>query len=491
MLSKWKCKIDVVEIAFWAVDNRKFEDFKNVTIMKDNNPEKHYFCSTCKASIKKNKVPTIALKNGFYFPSKVACIDQLTRLEERLVSPRHVFQSIWSHNGVRGQYKTKGGIVNVPVNVDTSVSCLPRNFDSTGIIHISLARKLIFTKDYIKGNVSPVKVWDAALYLQSTPLYLEYDVQISNQDEWNATNITSNVSDETNENDAESNNDNVNEAETNNEEPEIEDEPLNAGTTESILTSDNDFTIRLAPGEGRTPISVLTDKDSDFLSFPKVYYGHKLEGSASVSYSSLAKSVVRRFDRRAALRPDLLLYMDRKCLLTKMSSNISTILRKRNSNGTDGTPLTAKDMSNEDYITNLLNKDQAFKTFSGIRSSSEYWKNQKKNSLAMIRQLGVPTLFVTVSAAETKWNELLCILKKVIDDDVMTEEEAEQLTYDEKARLLQSDPITTARYFDHRFRELKKTWMDKEGPFAGYIINEYFFRVEFQHRGKFNITMLF
>ncbi|KAG2192805.1 hypothetical protein INT47_005352 [Mucor saturninus] len=122
MLSKWKCESDVVDVAFWAADNHKFEDLNNITIMKDGNPDKNYFCLTF--------------------------------------------------------------------------------------------------------------------------------------------------------------------------------------TTESILTSDNDFTIRLAPGEGMTPISVLTDKDSDFLSFPKVYYGHKLEGSGSVSYGNLAKFVVQRFDRRAAMRPD-------------------------------------------------------------------------------------------------------------------------------------------------------------------------------------------
>lgn len=57
------------------------------------------------------------------------------------------------------------------------------------------------------------------------------------------------------------------------------------------------------------------------------------------------------------------------------------------------------------------------------------------------------------------------------------------MSFAEKARLLKSDPVTGARYFDHRFRELKKTWAEKDGPFFGHEISEYFFRVEFQHRG--------
>lgn len=32
--------------------------------------------------------------------------------------------------------------------------------------------------------------------------------------------------------------------------------------------------------------------------------------------------------------------------------------------------------------------------------------------MAMVRQLGIPTLFVTLSAAEARWPELLVILKK-------------------------------------------------------------------------------
>lgn len=105
--------------------------------------------------------------------------------------------------------------------------------------------------------------------------------------------------------------------------------------------------------------------------------------------------------------------------------------------------------------------------------------------MAIIRQLGVPTLFLTVSAAETKWNELLIILKKVVDNDVISEDQAENLKYNEKARLIQSDPVTTARYFDHKFREMKKTG----GPFGEYEMAEYFIRIEFQHRGKLKLLI--
>ncbi|CEP15416.1 hypothetical protein, partial, partial [Parasitella parasitica] len=93
-------------------------------------------------------------------------------------------------------------------------------------------------------------------------------------------------------------------------------------------------------------------------------------------------------------------------------------------------------------IANLLSEDQAYKVYHGVRSSAEYWRQEKKNLMAMIRQLGIPTFFLTLSAAETKWNELLVQLKQIVDKVEISEHEAEALTIAEKRRLIQADPVT-------------------------------------------------
>jgi hypothetical protein len=72
----------------------------------------------------------------------------------------------------------------------------------------------------------------------------------------------------------------------------------------------------------------------------------------------------------------------------------------------------------------------------------------------MIRQLGIPTMFVIVSAAEAKWIELLKILKRTVDKIEITDDGAENMTTREKYRLINTDPVMCALYFDHRFREL-------------------------------------
>ncbi|KAG5685147.1 hypothetical protein PVAND_014340 [Polypedilum vanderplanki] len=87
-----------------------------------------------------------------------------------------------------------------------------------------------------------------------------------------------------------------------------------------------------------------------------------------------------------------------------------------------------------------------------ITGSPAYWEQQKKKVLGMVRQFGIFTLFITLTAAETHWRELLVILKKTVDKEDITEETAGEMSFEEKARLIRTDPITCAQYFDHRFK---------------------------------------
>lgn len=107
----------------------------------------------------------------------------------------------------------------------------------------------------------------------------------------------------------------------------------------------------------------------------------------------------------------------------------------------------------------------------------------------MVRQLGVFTFFITLSAAESHWMELLKILKKTVDNEDV--DDVSGLSFEEKSRLVRSDPITCALYFNHRFKELKKTWMKTtEGPFGNHKINFTYHRIEFQHRGSPHVHMI-
>ena len=64
----------------------------------------------------------------------------------------------------------------------------------------------------------------------------------------------------------------------------------------------------------------------------------------------------------------------------------------------------------------------------------------------MVKQLGLPTYFMTLSCADLRWNELVDIIQKLKGEE-MTEEEIENMNYMERTSTLQSNPVLLARHF--------------------------------------------
>jgi len=110
----------------------------------------------------------------------------------------------------------------------------------------------------------------------------------------------------------------------------------------------------------------------------------------------------------------------------------------------------------------------------------------------MIRQIGKCAFFITLSAAEAKWPELLAMLSKIVKNKEITEEEAMNLTDEEKAELIRSDPVTCMTHFNKRFNSLKTIlFTHKNGLFDPYELAEWFVRLEFQMRGSPHVHGLF
>ena len=60
----------------------------------------------------------------------------------------------------------------------------------------------------------------------------------------------------------------------------------------------------------------------------------------------------------------------------------------------------------------------------------------------MIRQLDIPRWFMSLSSADFRWSDLLQIWGTLVDNKTYTDEEIKQLSWNEKCRLIQSDPVT-------------------------------------------------
>ena len=101
----------------------------------------------------------------------------------------------------------------------------------------------------------------------------------------------------------------------------------------------------------------------------------------------------------------------------------------------------------------------------------------------MICQLGIPTLFISLSAADTKWTELLQSIYILTKKEEITLEQVEQMTWHQKCNLISKDPATCALYFNNRVKKFVKHILKSPHSPLG-ILQNYFYRVEFQHRGS-------
>jgi len=98
--------------------------------------------------------------------------------------------------------------------------------------------------------------------------------------------------------------------------------------------------------------------------------------------------------------------------------------------------------------------------------------------------------FGKLSAAETKWSELIVILTQILENKSITVEEAENISYEKKCELIRNDPVTCVRYFEHRLKYLWEILSAPCGPFQGFGLQDKYIRVEFQVRGSPHIHAL-
>ncbi|KAB0799246.1 hypothetical protein PPYR_07126 [Photinus pyralis] len=410
----------------------------------------------------------------------------ITPLEERCVAARIPFMKLVAL-GCDRQIGIKSGVVNVPIDVRRTIESIPARPEDSGIIELSLVRKMCYRSVYMKERVRPAIIWKAAKMLTETPLYIGEGIGLNPKYESNDVNAPTINLDETN---AEIVVPNSKQDGTNILlETDTEFVPAEDNYIEEETLLDSNEGIQFAPGEGQIPIPMFMDPYCEELAFPTIYFGHPRKPQHSgirLSYEDIVKSELQRYDRRAC-RADHLLFMHKKSQIKQLMGQMNIVFRK----SAQTHEITASQVTNKQYIEQSIFDDHAYKFTASITGSPAYWEQQKKKVLAMVRQYGIFTIFLTLSSAETHWKELLVILKKTVDKEEISEDEAGQLTFDEKARLIRTDPVTCALYFDHRFKELRKTWHGVEdGPFGHYVIEHYFYRIEFQHRGSPHVHMV-
>ena len=260
-----------------------------------------WICHTCLSALRENKPPKLSVANGMKWPDKPPELN-LHQLEERLIALRIPFMQI-RELPRGGQYSLKGNVINVPVDIQPTINCLPRPMDENFTVAIQLKKKLSYKKVDFKENVRPLRVLTALHWLMNnSELYKKSGILVDDnwiqevtesaedtvreflevskeqcKDKANAENEKQ-KQDKTNENDIEASNDYNSDHYS---EVDANEQVGNMDTLVDDADIDNkyDKVFTFAPGEGQHPLSLYKIKMLSTYAFQPYFVArHHLAG---------------------------------------------------------------------------------------------------------------------------------------------------------------------------------------------------------------------
>lgn len=430
-------------------------------------------CRTCYGSLRVGKLPKMSTANGFVYPPKPEHLPPLDVVSERLISPRLPFMQIRRLRTVFGSKGLIGQVVNIPVDVDQMVSTLPRMLDDDQAFNVNIKRHQIHKSSYLSGYVTKGVVKEWLRYLLTTELYKLYNVRVDASffDHFGKRSAL--------EASCSSNGDDIEALVESLEERDSTAHELLLAKQHTLMWSEEKY-LDIAPGMKIQPLSLLYDEHAEELSFPSIYFGTARRFKVSVTPYVIASSEIRRTDRRG-VTPEHVLYMAAKVMRFRLLENIGHSFVASDENK----KITKRDLEDRKFVEGCLENNLAF--LRTIPNSAQYWLGRKRDVFAMIRQLGKPTLFLTLSASEYMWGDLLRLLYRLrfgkeyaANDDPVT-----SLGADLRTTLVNEDPVACCLYFDKLVDTIM--WLLKSSrysPFGQYHVVDFFKRIEFQQRGS-------
>ena len=143
--------------------------------------------------------------------------------------------------------------------------------------------------------------------------------------------------------------------------------------------------------------------------------------------------------------------------------------------------MTIGDIKNSTFFQSMISDAELFASFKSIRGTPQYFHNMMLDVLAKIRQYGPPTFFLTFSAAEFSWTDIIKIVARQFGEE-LSYDTINNMSWKTKVQYLKRNPVTVARQIDYRFNQLWTKVLLSGMNTIGQILN-YDDRREYQGRG--------
>lgn len=429
----------------------------------------HYVCKRCHSGLRRNQMPPLCTANSLQLSEIPTELSQLNEVGERLVSLTYPFMKI-INAPTCNRSKIRGPVVTVPVGVTGVEGALPRTKDSSGIILLQLRRKQEYDHTYLQRFVNPRHLNSAILWLkENNPLYK--DVHINKVDDSDEQSVVQDA-----------------DAQEENEEPQDSRRSNYCFVSAAIDKADPDFftkqsaIVSLAPAEGLRPVSILSLANKSSLlqeCFPKSIpygdFGFNVLREKPITKAQLMHWCLCNHDPRFAQSADFVFLAQYVREAESLASSIKVQLRKAAAGH-----VTAGDARQEGFSDEVMLQKLGYRFMSQVRGSPAYWQRVMYDVLAMVRQLGKPTWFVTFSCADLYWHEIIRSIAYQYGTQY-TDEEIDALSYTERCNWINRNVVTAVRIADYRFQTmLNNVLYGAVKPLENIV--HHFFRAEDQNR---------
>jgi hypothetical protein len=186
------------------------------------------------------------------------------------------------------------------------------------------------------------------------------------------------------------------------------------------------------------------------------------------TYGKYIKHHLLCIDSRFRLHPYWPHYSYLRLEKLRNHQNTMRFWRQKQSDKIYRSPTAAELITNSMYSgKRMINETKTITLPTFIRTGDTYFNEKLLHVNAMMREYKLPSLFITLTAAETKWTHLKDILKSTDNKDTNPT----------------NRPLHTTLHFTHRKKELwNHVWKKPANSNWGYLTH-FFERVEFQNRG--------
>ncbi|XP_052680033.1 uncharacterized protein LOC128160727 [Crassostrea angulata] len=456
-----------------------------------------HICVLCDKTMKNGKIPAQALANNMDLSTVRAELSELNKLERHLVSPVIPFMKI-VNLPKHTQKGIHGPVISVRSDITKVTTTLPRNISDESFIKVKLKRKLCFKGHHLYQEVRPNKIFKALDFLKKTNPHFE-DIEIKDEifksgeyldDSENYSAVDSSGADK--ERESEPGNNDHNESNINAEcdDPDTEEEesteeshdfapPLDTSLQPSDLTQyyadqNPNSIFCIAPAEGNTPTKVIHSEGQAFpIHFPNGKKTYTDKRNTKISMKRYFNSRLFSSDHRFASDPEYIFFAQYTAELEEIFSSVSIAMRK----SVDLSHLTSSTFLDSSKMKKMLKKDECYRFLQAVRGSPAYWEKTMRDLFAMLKQLGIPTFFITFSAAERRWTEIMeaiCLQQGI--------EVPKDPDWQQYYNILNSNIVTATRMFDKRLHDfINQVIMSPSNPIGK--VTDIFGRIEFQARG--------